>query len=229
MFRKHSFAAVCVSIASLAASLGATGNKPAVQSIALHPFGNVGYVLADSDLSSIRFEGIRLVHVPAKLLVDNRFCEDQFRDPGGSIFCPITNYEARVPAYRVTYSYTGRRMASDEFPNRHPRYTFSVLFRPDQLDADTRAGHGGFVLSTRIDLVKQTVVDEANSHFCEGEHRDGHWVATHPRHCEDYYAFKTVWRPSQYVSVVVTPASWVAKGAASSQGSASRSAQPPKK
>src|ERR1700722_11011746 len=76
----------------------------------LDPYTHLANIPADSDLSSIRFQGVKKVKVATerKSITDVRDCADQqFRDPGGSMYCPYTQDQSPATAYRVTYSYRG--------------------------------------------------------------------------------------------------------------------------
>ena len=139
---------------------------------------------------------------------DNRYCGNLYAEPGGSMFCPQTAYQASVPAYRVTYMYKGLPMASDEYPSTN-NYTFSVLFRPEELSAAARSGAPAaesFVIATSRDLVRETVIDQAHSTFCQGYYIDGSWTHTN-LNCQDQIAYKVVTVPSPYIKVTITPAS----------------------
>ena len=50
--------------------------------------------------------------------------------------CPYTQNMSPAPAYKVTYSFTGPPLASDEYGNRY--FTFRVYFRPEELAPTVR-------------------------------------------------------------------------------------------
>jgi hypothetical protein len=61
-----------------------------------------------------------------------------------------------------------------------------------------------FNVSTSRPPVPASVIDEANSSFCDGNYRDGDWIQKDPK-CKDKVSFKTVTRPSDYITVKVDP------------------------
>src|ERR1700722_10947824 len=68
-----------------------------------HPFTHLAYIPANSELGTIRFEGIKRVNVPARIkhIADGHYCAElAFMDPPGSV----------TAAYEVTYSFTGQPM-----------------------------------------------------------------------------------------------------------------------
>ena len=182
----------------------------------LRPFTHTVLIPAGSDLSSIRFQGLKLITIPtrSRSTTDERYCREAvFRDSGGSAFCPLTQFEAFVRAYRVTYSYEGPPVASDEYGNRH--FTFSVYFRFDELGLPDRAAGvlpkkrhaeaaGLFQLTPSRESSAQLVIDEDNSRLCQGPDVDGLWVHANPK-CTDQIKFKTVTVPSDYIKVRVEP------------------------
>jgi hypothetical protein len=181
------------------------------------PFTHVARIPVGSELSSIRFQGAKVVTIPTKnrLTTDAHYCEEAARrDSGGSMFCPAAQPEAFTRALQVTYSYEGRPLASDESGNR--RFTFSVYFRPEELGPAERElvlrrkgsredAAGYFKVTTARGLEQRLVVDEGNSTFCEGTYVDGIWVHTNPN-CEDNVTFKTTAVSPDYISVRVDPA-----------------------
>jgi hypothetical protein len=183
----------------------------------LHPFAHVAWIPQGTDLSSIRFRGVKRVGVATerKSTTDVRYCGDQqFRDPGGSMYCPYTQFESPTAAYQVTYSYRGQPLASDEYGNTY--FTFKVYFRPDELSPavrDTLARHtiaradaaAYFDLTTYTAPVRHVVIDEAASTFCDGSLVDGAWVHTDPG-CKDNVHYTTITAPSTYTTVKVDPA-----------------------
>ena len=103
--------------------------------------------------------------------------------------CERTADESPVPAYRVTYSYRGQPLASDEYGN--PYFTFNVYFRPDEISPRLRervaSGKIGraelaefFDIATSREPVQETVIDETRSSLCDGNYVDGNWIHTNP-------------------------------------------------
>jgi hypothetical protein len=182
----------------------------------LNPYTHAASIPEGSDLASIRFEGVKKVKVATsvKSKADERYCnEEQFRDPGGSMYCPYAPIATSAVAYRVTYSYRGQALASDEYAN--PNSTFSVYFRPEELPDDARAAliadkisradlAGYFDVKTYRDTVAQAGIDSAASTFCEGTYIDGEWVHTNST-CQDHVAYTTVTVPSSYITVRIDP------------------------
>ena len=98
------------------------------------------------------------------------------------MYCRYTQPEALSVAYRVTYSYQGQPMASDEYGSTD--FTFSVYFRPEELSPDIRETLGKHKISKTnaaayFDLniyrapVRNVVIDKAMSTFCAGNFVDG--------------------------------------------------------
>lgn len=184
---------------------------------ALDPFTHVADIPEGSDVSSIRFEAVKLVKVAteSKSTTDLSACEEAANiEPGGSMYCPSTQLQSPAPAYEVTYSYLGQPMGSDEYGNGH--FTFSVYYRPDELSptvwkklsghAMARADAAGFFeLTTYRVPVHEVVIDEAASTFCDGNYVDGLWTHTDSR-CEDGVHTKTIAALSSYVTVKIDPA-----------------------
>jgi len=198
----------------------------AVETIHLQPFTNIAQVPVGSDLASIRFEGIKAVKVATTRtsIADQGYCEEGYREPGGSMYCPSVKDGTVVPAYRITYSYDGPAMGSDEYGNTH--FTFSVTMRPEDLNPtvlqmvsarkmNRAAAAEDFKVTTSPGFVSQVVIDEANSAFCAGNYIDGLWTHT-DRNCEDKVTFKTVAAPSDYITVRVDPVASVANSASAS-------------
>jgi hypothetical protein len=199
-----------------------------VETTHLQPFTNLAQIPVGSDLSSIRFEGIKLVKVATgrTSTTDERYCEEGYREPGGSMYCPSVQDGPLVPAYRITYSYSGPPLGSDEYGNTD--FTFNVIVRPEELNPTVRqaiAAHKMsraaaaelFKVSTYRDYVPQVAIDEANSVLCEGNYVDGLWTHT-DRNCEDKVTFKTVAAPSDYVTVRVDPAASMVNLSSASRG-----------
>jgi len=131
------------------------------------------------------------------------------------MFCPSVQDEYPVPAYRITYSYSGPAMASDEYGNT--RFTFSVNVRPEDLNATALrtlfardVNHAAVAEILKISaspvFVQQVAIDKAHSTFCDGAYTDGNWTHT-DANCEDHVADTIVTAPASYVAVKVTPAS----------------------
>jgi hypothetical protein len=191
---------------------------PKTQIEDLHPFTHFSTIPASSDPGTIKFEGVKTTKVFTKVKskMDQGYCADlQFRDPGGSMYCPYVEQESPVSAYEVTYSYTGEPLASDEYGNRY--FTFNVHFRPEELRAALRTALSAgrmkrTELATYFDVttsrlpVRAAVIDEANSSFCDGNYMDGNWIQNDPR-CKDKVSFNTVTVPSAYITVRVEPVS----------------------
>jgi hypothetical protein len=215
MRRSHHFVATCFAIIAVGTS-AVTASGDVVESTNLHPFTHVAAIPGGSTLSSVRIESIKLVKVATKrrTITNDRYCNLPWAEPGGSVECQRTADESPVPAYRVTYSYRGQPLASDEYGNTY--FTFSVYFRPDEigprlsemvaLGTVIRADlEEFFQLSTSRESVQQTVIDPANSAFCDGNYVDGNWIRTNPK-CGDRVVYDTVAAASAYISVRVDPA-----------------------
>ncbi len=154
-----------------AATSGTAAERPASQTERLNPFTNQVHIPADADLSSIRFASIRLVNVATSLkrVSDVSYCAQlQFREPGGSNFCPDVRTASVTSAYRVTYSYLAQPLLSDESGNR--AFTFDLYFRPEEIFPEVRTAltnnktkQAGaeryFMLTFHDQLTNRTVVD----------------------------------------------------------------------
>ena len=196
----------------------ATVNKPdstTSQIEDLTRFTQLAYIPAGSDVSTLRFEKVRMVRVPSKLryTVDNNCEEPAYQEPGGSSRCAQAQTESPVAAYEVTYSYRGEPMASDEYGNNY--YTLHVYLRPDQLDAAARQAASArkqdradtsayFAVRTYRELVPRVVVDESRSTFCEESLVDGSWVHK-DANCVDEVSYKTIAASSDYLTVRIDP------------------------
>jgi hypothetical protein len=222
MRRSHHFVATCFAIIAVGTSAVASaevrtsaGNGDVVESTNLHPFTHVAAIPMGPSLSSVRIESIKLVKVATKrrTVTNDRYCNLPWMEPGGSMACQRTADEAPMPAYRVTYSYRGQPLASDEYANTY--FTFSVYFRPDEIGPRLRemVAFGKvkradleefFQLGTSRESVQQTVIDPANSAFCDGNYVDGNWIRTNPK-CGDRVVYHTVAAASPYISVRVDP------------------------
>jgi hypothetical protein len=198
-------------------------NSSLVSSVAaasenLHPFTHFASIPATSEPATIKVERVKATKVftTVKSTTDTGYCHDlQFRDPGGSMYCPSRREESPTPAYEVTYSFKGQPLAWDEYGNRNS--TFKVYFRPEELPAELRkAISTGKVkraeLAAYFNLtisrlpVRAVVVDDSNSSLCGGNYVNGNWIQNDPK-CQDKVNFKTVIRPSDYITVQVEPGS----------------------
>jgi hypothetical protein len=180
----------------------------------LNPFIHAARIPVTSELSSIRFQGIRAVRIPTSIrsTAVTPYCEEAaFRDPGGSMYCPFVQPEQFVRAYEVTYLFDGAPLGSDEYGSR--QHAFSVYFRPEELDPirpealmkrkGARAEAAGFFqLRWSRDMDERLVIDEERSTFCNGNYIDGSWVHADPK-CEDAIRFKAGRTPSEYITVSV--------------------------
>ena len=130
------------------------------------------------------------------------------------MYCSFTIDESAVPAYQVTYSFDGPPMASDEYGNTH--YTFNVYFRPEELSPDLQralathalrksAAARRFDLTTYRSSIRQAVIDQAASAFCDGAYVDGNWTRNNPA-CADRVVYTTVVSPSPYIAVKIEEA-----------------------
>jgi hypothetical protein len=184
---------------------------------ALNRFTHSAEIPADADLSSIRFRGVKMVHVATQLksTIDARSCEEAAKpDPGGSMYCPYIQLQSPADAYQVTYSYDARPLASDEHGSRY--FTFSVNFRPEELSTAAREKLSErktaknaiaelFAVSVKGAGVSKVVIGDAASKVCERRLADGSFVPSDPR-CQDRIVYKTTSGPSDYVTVSVRPA-----------------------
>jgi hypothetical protein len=184
----------------------------------LRPFTHFARIPAGSDPATIRLEKIRSVKVPISVeyTTDAAYCRElAFRDPGGSMYCPEARTIGTVSAFEATYSYTGQRLASDEYPVG--RSTFQVYFRPDEVAPDVRTvietGRRKaqdlteyFLVNTQAERVQRTVIDQSQSMLCEGNFVDGNWTRTDPA-CRDRIAYTTAAVLSGYLTVKVDPIS----------------------
>lgn len=189
-----------------------------VQVKELAPFTHLAYVPVGSETGTIRFEKIKSVQVPTKVLytADTRYCQEVARrGQGASSRCPEAQDEALVPAYEVTYSYQGEPMASDEYGGKS--FTLHVYFRPDELAAALRQPRSArkqnrvdtaayFVVSTYREPVQRVVVDESESTYCERGLLDGNWI-NRDENCMDAISYRKVTARSEYITVEIEPAS----------------------
>jgi hypothetical protein len=209
----------------LSAATRSTKNGVITQIKDLHPFTHVASIPASSDPEKIKFEKVKATRVftKEKSVLDSGYCKDlQFRDPGGSMYCPYTEDESPAPAYEVTYSFKGQPLASDEYGNRY--FTFQVYFHAEEFPSGLRRALSigkmkrselatYFNVVTSRPPVRAAVIDEANSSFCDGNYMDGNWIQKDPN-CKDKVSFKTVTKPSDYITVQVDPVSPRAQQAA---------------
>ena len=218
MFRLHSVT-TCFAIITLgttaitAGTLASTRNGDVVEITDLRPFTHAAEIPVGSQTASIRIEGIKFVKIATKRrsITNGVYCNQPWAEPGGSMSCERTADESPVPAYRVTYSYRGQPLASDEYGN--PYFTFNVYFRPDEISPRLRervaSGKIGraelaefFDIATSREPVQETVIDETRSTLCDGNYVDGNWIHTNPK-CEDNIAYRRVAMPSPYLRVEV--------------------------
>lgn len=210
----------CSVISVMGSSLTSNGNdRPSsiVKVEEVNPFTHFAYIPEGADLSSIRLEGVKTVKVATqkKSTTDVRYCEEVMRgDPGGSMYCPYTQFQSPSTAWQVTYSYYGQPMASDEYGNSY--FTFSVYLRPNELSLTARKklsehrivkadAASLFEFSTYRDPVRRVVIDDAASTFCDGNFVDGVWMHMDAK-CEDEIKYTTITAPSTYITVRVDPA-----------------------
>jgi hypothetical protein len=215
LFRAYQIIAAChaIIVVGSTAAPAFAGAGEMVELTDPRPFTHVAYIPTGADLSSIRFEGIHAVKVAVNRRQINNAsdCELPWSEPGGSMYCLRTADEAYAPAYRVTYSYRGQPMASDEYANTY--FTFGVYFRPEEIGPGLRralaSGKIGrrvaaefFALTTYRGSIQEVLVDKVNSSFCDGSYVDGNWVHTETK-CEDGIAYIDVASVSPYVAVRV--------------------------
>ena len=219
MTRFHSnFLMVVATLSTVVATVSAQGtNQRLTGSPSLETGAHVARIPVGSNLSSIRFEGVKTVLIPTqnKVSIDTRYCaEAAVRDPGGSMYCPAVEPETYVRVYQLTYSYEGQPLASDEFGNTH--FTFNVYFRPEEIGPEAQKvlsqRHARpdaaelFELTTSTEWVARVAVDRDNSKFCQGNYADGAWACADSQ-CKDTVNFKTISVPSEYIAVTVELAS----------------------
>jgi hypothetical protein len=73
-----------------------------------------------------------------------------------------------------------------------------------------------FNVATSRAPVRAAAIDETTSSFCDGNYMDGNWIQKDPN-CKDKVSFKTVTRPSDYITVQVDPVPARAQQAALSE------------
>ena len=179
----------------------------------LQPFTHLARIPADSGEDTIRFEGAKMVRIPTRIAstMDPAYCET-LRDSGGSMSCPAIETGSPATAYEITYSYIGQPLASDEFGGRN--FTFQVYFRPVELAPRVRQAlirkknmadlAGYFEVSTMQEHVRRIAIDEAESHFCDGNYVDGTWTHSDAA-CQDEIHTTSIYGPSDYLTVRVEP------------------------
>jgi hypothetical protein len=228
--------AIGVTLISLSLASGIVLGQDSNDQIELRPFTHVARIPADSDTGTIRFETAKLVLVPTRIayVLNSTYCRELvMRDTGGSMYCPHGQMGSPATAYEVTYSYIGQPLTSDGYGSRN--FTFQVYFRPDQLAPRVRQAltetkvdrsdlGGYFTVNTFREPVRRMVIDDAKSHFCDGNFVEGMWTHTDAS-CNDEIQLKAVGRLSGYITVRVDAGSAVAglvsteKGHAPSFGS----------
>jgi hypothetical protein len=184
----------------------------------LHPFTHFASIPATTDPPTIKFERVKATKVftKAESKMYQGYCEElQFRDPGGSMYCPYTQDKSPVPAYEATYSFTGQPLASDEYGNRY--CTFQVYFRPAEVAPAVRSALSAskmdradlatyFKVTTSRLPVRATVIDQVNSSFCAVHIAHGNWIQN-DRNCRNKVSFKIITRLPDYITVQVNPVS----------------------
>ena len=202
-------------------TLSARSAGSSVQIRDLQPFTHLASVPADADKGTIRFERAKVVQIPTRITytMDPSYCEElAFRDPGGSAYCPSVQTGSPATAYEVTYSYIGGPLASDANGGRN--FTFHIYFRPDELVPDVRQAltekkrnradlAGYFKVNTLQEPVRRIVIDEAKSHFCDGNFVEGMWTHSEAN-CQDEIHTKAIASRSDYITVRVDPVSAMA-------------------
>lgn len=177
----------------------------------LDPFTHVASIPATVDPSTIRFEKLKMVDLASKTqtVKDTQDCKDrQFRDPDGS-GCEAVKVLERVKAVEADYSFIGPQISSGEGQIAPSRETFAVYFRPEELSVNgpveklnREQGGSLFEVSTSRLMVPEKVIDQQNSHFCQGNYVDGSWVQSDPK-CQENVQYTTRTAPSEYWAVVV--------------------------
>jgi hypothetical protein len=175
------------------------------------PFTHMATIPATVDPSTIRFEKLKTVELASKTqtVTDPNDCKErQFRDPDGSN-CESIKVLERVKAIEAEYSFIGPQLATGEGDTSPNRQTFAVYFRPEELPLSgpveklKREQAGSlFQISTSRPMIQERVVDEQNSHHCEGNYVDGNWVQT-DRNCREQLQYTTRTVPSWYWAVAV--------------------------
>ena len=183
------------------------------QRVVVATTSKVARIPADSNLASIKFQGVKAVTLTnTGTVTDGRCAIAERGEPGGSMFCAPSAARTHEQVYQVTYSYEGLPLVSDEYGTTHS--TFSVYFRPEELTGAERrlisvGKHGRtetasmFEWTTSREVEARVVVDNTNSTMCTRTYVDGTWTQKDPE-CQDNAIFKTISVPSDYVAVRVT-------------------------
>jgi hypothetical protein len=198
--------------ASSTEARGAVGVLP-VTTQETNPYTNIASIPATVDPSSIRFEKLKLVDLASKIqtTTDPADCKQrQFREPDGS-GCETVKVLEKVKAIAVDYSYVGPQSSTGEGEIGPTRSSFTVYFRPEELGMSAapskmnrEQANSLFEVSTSRPVVQEKVIDQQNSHFCEGNYVDGNWVQKDAG-CQQQVQYKTQAMPSQYWAVQVSP------------------------
>jgi hypothetical protein len=141
-----------------------------------------------------------------EVILDPDLCQNETRERGGSLFCPMVEAVSYEPAYQITYSYLGPPLASHECAGQ--RFTFSFFFRPEELDGSEpgsfASDNGAAAESLRVAISRESrqgfVIDEKSSTLCPGYYADGEWVYEDSA-CREKLVLNTVTVPSDYVTI----------------------------
>jgi len=175
---------------------------------------------ANVDVTTIRFERIRVVKVPATIdyPIDPAECQELVT--GGlwrATGCTYNTIRTKIAAVEITYSFGAPPLASDEFANRS--FRFSVYFRPEELPANlqevlsrtklTRAEAAPFfTVNIHRNSVNGMQIDRVRSRFCRESFVDGAWTPTDPS-CKDKISWARVSMPSDEITVIIEPRPFV--------------------
>ena len=196
-------------MATVSIGFAQTSDQPVVVATT----SKVARIPADSNLASIKFQGVKAVTLTnTGTATDGRCAIAERGEPGGSMFCAPSVARTREQVYQVTYSYEGLPLVSDEYGNTHS--TFSVYFRPEELTVAERrliavGKHGRtdtasmFEWTTSREVEARVVVENAKSTMCTRTYVDGTWTQKDPE-CQDEVMIKTISVPSDYVAVRVS-------------------------
>jgi hypothetical protein len=175
----------------------------------INPFTHTASLPGTVDPKTIRFEKLAAVELASKTQTstDPQDCKErQFRDPDGTN-CQSIKVLERVKALEATYSYVGPELATGE--STPGRQSFSVYFKPEEVDVDGPAGKlkhdqaaALFQVNTFRPMVEQKVVDKQNSHYCEGSYVDGNWVQKDAT-CHDQVQWVSQTVPSANLAVQI--------------------------
>jgi len=179
-------------------------------------FTHSAYLPANADVTTIRFERMRIVKVPATIdyPIDPAECQELVT--GGlwrASGCTYNTIPTSVEAVEITYSFKAQPLASDEFANR--TFEFSVYFRPEELPANLQKALSGtkpsrsetaayFAVNIHRNSVKGIKVDRAKSRFCRGTFIDGAWTLADTG-CKDKISWARVNMPSDEITVIIEP------------------------